>query len=250
MLGMLFGANATDRMDYELTEIGAGVPLLVYNVSGTTVFAFRGFASGLELSMQIERLASLWVVPFILDLLPLYGPISDRYLSAATAYAQLLGWHWFTPRSPSDELVRKAAEIYEDMAIPSEAPVVFVGVNSGGTIAKRPALLKGRRGISVLAPPIDLDEFENRYDLEEDATQWITNIVNKEGLFSREDTGFAENFALIGDPGSVGNDQVYPSFCNLAEICGHSSQFGDYCRTAIGDEQLTAIKTYLHPPTA
>jgi hypothetical protein len=121
-----------------------------------------------------------------------------------------------------------------------------MGVNSGGMIAKRLALLKGRRGIGFMSPSVDLDEFDNRYDLEDDATQWITNVVNRDGLFSGEDSGCAENFALIGRSDILGMDEVYPSFCNLAELCGHHDQFGDYCQTAIGDERLAAIRAYLH----
>jgi hypothetical protein len=69
--------------------------------------------------------------------------------------------------------------------------------------------------------------------------------VNVNGLFSGEDTGFSENFALIGDSDIVGKDQVYQSFCNLAEICGHNAQFREYCKTAIGEEQLSIIRAYL-----
>jgi hypothetical protein len=69
--------------------------------------------------------------------------------------------------------------------------------------------------------------------------------VNKEGLFSGEDSGFGENFALIGDPDIVGNDGVYASFCNLAETCGHHSQFVTYCEQAIGVDKLKSIRDYL-----
>jgi hypothetical protein len=76
-IDFFFGPNATERIDYEIAEIGHDVPLLVYNVSGTTVFEFRGFASGREPLMQIERLASLCVLPFMVDLVPFYGPINE-----------------------------------------------------------------------------------------------------------------------------------------------------------------------------
>jgi hypothetical protein len=244
-MDFFFGPNATEWIDYEVIELEPDVPLLVYNISGTTVFAFRGFASGRELSVQVERLASLWVVPFFLDVLPLYAQLNERYLLSATARAYLLGWHWFSPRSPSEILVQKASEVYEDQRIAADSPVLFVGVNSGGTIAKRLALLKRRRSISFLSPPMDLDEFDNRHDLEDNATQWVTNVVNKDGLFSGEDTGFGENFALTGDPDIIGNDQIYRSFCNLAEICGHHAQFEEYCIKAIGVEDLATIRAYL-----
>jgi hypothetical protein len=198
----------------------------------------------------LERLASLWVVPFFLDVLPLYAELNDRYLSSSTARAYLFGWHWFSPRSTSEDLTQKASEIYEGMEIAEDAPVLFVGVNTGGTIAKRLALLKRRRGISFLAPPIDIDEFDNRHDLDDTVTQWVTNVVNKDGLFSGEDSGFGENFALIGHPDIVGEDQVYRSFCNLAEICGHNAQFQDYCIKAIGTEDLATIRAYLGQPRA
>jgi hypothetical protein len=218
---------------------------MIYHISGTTIFAFRGFASGPELSIQVERLASLWVVPFFLDVFPFYWEIRDQYLSSSTAYAHLLGWHWFTSRSASSDMLEKASQIYDDLAIQRDSPVVFVGVNSGGTIAKRLGLLKNRRGIGFLSPPIDLDEFDNRYDFEGTSTEWVTSIVNRDGLFSGEDSGFGENYALIGDPDVVGMDRVYESFCNLAEMCGHHDQFGEYCKSAIGEEQLSDLSAYL-----
>jgi hypothetical protein len=245
-MDFFFGANATERIEYEIADLGHDIPLLIYNVSGTTVFAFRGFASGRELSVQVERLASLWIAPFILDILPFYGPINERYLSSSIASAQLFGWHWFSPRSASDELVQKASQIYDDMEMSHDARMVFVGVNSGGTIAKRLALLKRRRGISFLAPSIDLDEFTTRYEVDDTSMQWATTVVNMEGLFSGEDPGCSENFALVGDSDVIGNDPVYPSFCNLAELCGHHNQFDEYCRTAIGQQELAAIRGYLH----
>jgi hypothetical protein len=79
------GLNSTERIDYEVVELGPDVPLLIYNVSGATIFPFRGFASPSELAVQIERFASLWVVPFFLEELPPYGTIRDRYLSSSTA---------------------------------------------------------------------------------------------------------------------------------------------------------------------
>jgi hypothetical protein len=50
----------------------------------------------------------------------------------------------------------------------------------------------------------------------------------------------------VGDPDIVGKDHVYASFCNLAELCGRHAQFGEYCRSAIGDEDLGKIRSYLH----
>jgi hypothetical protein len=244
-MDFFFGANSTDRIEYEVVELEPDVPMLIYDISGTKVFAFRGFASGPELSVQVERLASLWVVPYFLEELPLYDKINERYLSSSTASAHLFGWHWFSPRSASDHLLQKASAIYDERAIPADVPVLFVGVNSGGTIAKRLALLKDRRGISFLSPQVDLDEFDNRYDPYDNATQWITSVINRDGLFAGEDPGFAENFALIGDASVIGKDNVYESFCNLAELCGHHAQFGEYCKAAIGEEQLATIRAYL-----
>jgi hypothetical protein len=244
-LDFFFGPNSTFWIDYEVVELGPGIPVLIYNISGTMVFAFRGFASSSELAVQVERLASLWVVPFILDELPLYEKITQRYMSSSTALAHLFGWHWFSPRSASDDLLQKAVEVYDDFDLAVDAPVLFVGVNSGGTIAKSLTLLKGRLGISFISLPLSIDEFDDRHDLESNATQWVSVVVNKDGLFSGEDTGFGENVALIGDPDIVGYDGVYASFCNLAEICGHHSQFVEYCKAAIGSEQLAKIRAYL-----
>jgi hypothetical protein len=244
-LDFFFGPNSASWIDHEVVELGPDIPLLIYNITGTTVFAFRGFASGPELSVQVERFASLWVVPFILDELPLYEKITKRYMSSSTALAHLFGWHWFSPRSASDDLLQNAIKIYDDLDLAADASVVFVGVNSGGTIAKSLSLLKGRLGISFLSLPIDIDEFDDRYALETNATELVSSVVNKDGLFSGEDLGFGENLALVGYPEIVGSDGVYASFCNLAEICRRHSQFVEYCQTAIGAEKLAMIRTYL-----
>jgi hypothetical protein len=136
-------------------------------------------------------------------------------MPSSTALAHLFGWHWFSPRSASDDLLQKSMKIYDDIDLAADASVVFVGVNSGGTIAKSLALLKGRLGISFLSLPIDIDEFDDRYDLEANAAEWVSSVVNRDGLFSGGDIGFGENLALIGDPEIVGSDGVYESFCNL-----------------------------------
>jgi hypothetical protein len=39
-------------------------------------------------------------------------------------------------------------------------------------------------------------------------------------------------------------DNVYESFCNLAEYCGYHQQFSQYCETAIGVDELNAIRNY------
>jgi hypothetical protein len=136
-------------------------------------------------------------------------------------------------------------KIYDDLDLAADASVLFVGVNSGGTIAKSLALLKGRLGISFLSLPIDIDEFDDRYDLEANTAEWVSSVVNRDGLFSGEDIGFGGNFALTGDPDVVGYDKIYPSFCNLAEICAHDSQFREYCNATIGPEQLATTRRYL-----
>jgi hypothetical protein len=96
--------------------------------------------------------------------------------------------------------------------------------------------------VSFLAPPVDLGEFYNRYDPDDNATQWTTTVTNRYGLFAGEDSGFGENFALVGNPDVVGKDKVYGSFCNLAELCRHNAQFQEYCKAATGKSSLVEGK--------
>jgi hypothetical protein len=249
-LDFFFGPGAIDRISYEVENIAPDVPMVIYNVSGTTVFAFRGFATGRELLIQIQMLAQYYVAPFFLQMMPFYDMINNQYLSSFSASAHFFGLHWFTPRSQFDEWVQKVSAIYEDRAIPADAPVLFVGINTGGLLAKTLGIMKKRRGISFVSLPVSTAEFQYRYAFPDTEMQWASNVVNTGTWFGVEDPDVGENFVLAGDHEILRQDEVYPSFCNLVEICGQQAQFREYCRVAIGEQKLAAIRKYLHSETS
>jgi hypothetical protein len=58
-LEYFFGRNAEQVIHYEIEELEQDVPLLIYKVSGVTVFAFRGLVPGPELALQLEIFSNI-----------------------------------------------------------------------------------------------------------------------------------------------------------------------------------------------
>jgi hypothetical protein len=238
------GPGATERISYSVEELAPDIPVVIYNVSGTTVFGFRGFATGAELAIQADRLAQYYGAPLLTDITPWYEQVTNMFLSRFTAAARLFGRHWFTGRSAFDDLLQKALTIYNDEGLTPGSSVVFVGINTGGLLAKVLGMLTEHRGIGFISMPANCDEFQFQYEFDERHLKWGTNIFNLDGLFGVTDEGIGANFVLTGSPGVIGMDAVYPSFCNLAEICGLGEQFRTYCETAIGSESVAEIRSF------
>jgi hypothetical protein len=168
-----------------------------------------------------------------------------RLVLAICIYLELSGFHHDLL---FDDVVVKAQAIYEKQNLTADSPVLFVGVDPGGVLAKILAMLTGHRGIAFLSLPITTELFQGRYDLDDNSRRLMTNIFNFGGNFGAADPMAGENFGIGGDPDVIGFDQVYPSFCNLAEMCGYHNQFSQYCETAIGSDKLSAIREYLGLP--
>jgi hypothetical protein len=83
-----------------------------------------------------------------------------------------------------------------------------------------------------------------RYELDEEALGWASNVMNQGGMFGVLDPDIGENFIVNGKDDVIGHDEIYPSFCNLAEMCGHGEQFQLYCEAAIGSGKLAQISEY------
>jgi hypothetical protein len=244
-LDYFFGPDALDKITYRTEYLSSGFPLLIYNISHTTVFAFRGFATAADLAIQFEMLARYYIAPFLLDVTPWYRLIEERFLSAFIPSAHFAGRHWFSPQSYFDDLLQEVLAIYDEQGLGEESRVLFVGINGGGLFAKTMAMLKNHRGIGFVSLPVTTDEFRYRYDYGPLAGKFVSNVFNHDGWFGVEDEGIGENFALFGDPKAFRMDAVYTSFCNLAEMCGHHQQFKQYCEESIGGEALAAIRDYL-----
>jgi hypothetical protein len=245
-LQYFFGQDAEKNITYTVEELAPDVPLLIYNVSGTTVFGFRGFATAAEFALQVEMFADRYVTPRLLDLMPLYNVINEHYLKSNGLNAHLLGSFWFSPRSAFDDLLQRALDIYNDYEFAKDAKVVFVGIDTGGVLAKVLALITGHHGIGFISLPVTTELFDGRYDYDERNAKLTTNVFNLDTLIGNEDQLVGENFAIPGDADVIGMDMTYPSFCNLAETCGYHRQFAQYCTQAMMDnEKLGKIRAYL-----
>jgi hypothetical protein len=93
-----FGPNASQLIRYEAEELDTDIPLVVYNVSGVSMFAFRGFSTIPELGLQFEMLARHHVLPIANSVMPLYDAISRHFLSWYTQGISKFGSRWFRPR--------------------------------------------------------------------------------------------------------------------------------------------------------
>jgi hypothetical protein len=189
-------------------------------------------------------LVRYYATPMLTDFTPWYDQLNDYFLSYFTPAAHFFGMHWFSPRSAFDDLLQKALEIYEAQGLTPDSSVVFVGVNSGGLFAKVLGMLTGHRGISFVSLPAACDEFQFRYEFDERNVKWASNVFNLDGWFGVSDEGVGENFILTGSSEVISMDAIYPSFCNLAEMCGFGEQFGPYCEAAIGADDLDEIRNY------
>jgi hypothetical protein len=246
-LQYFFGPNESTFVSYSVRYLMPDVPLLVYNISGTTVFAFRGFATGRELAIQAELIARHYATPFLTDVLPLYSVLSEYLVSYFTKLAYLFGAHWFNPTSPFDIALRKAQEIYDSYGLEKKEDVLFVGVNVGGVLAKVMGLLNHRRGIGFLSLPSGDDDVSYRYAFDATNKQFVSNIFNLGGIFGIDDPDSGENLGIPNDFDILDTDSVYQSFCGLVVMCGRHQQFKAYCTELIGAEKFEDILDSITP---
>jgi hypothetical protein len=93
-LAYFFGPSASE-INASVEYLADGIPMVIYHISDTTVFGFRGLSSGPELAIQVELIAHHYAVPLILDLTPLYRTITDFFLSTHVPTIYNLGINFF-----------------------------------------------------------------------------------------------------------------------------------------------------------
>jgi hypothetical protein len=244
-LEYFFGPDWEQTISYTAEDLGTNMTFLIYNVFGLTVFAFRGFATVPELGLQLEMLIRYRAVPLLLDLMSGYEMITNQFFAL---YSDAIDWFrsfWFSPQSVFDQFLNKAEKIHAVHDLEPDSRVLFVGINTDGAVAKGLALMTGHRGIAFLSLPIATEFLDNLLQSDDPHLPSITNVFNLEGAFGVEDDEVTDNFAIPGDSKLMMIDNVYQSFCNLAEYCGYHQQFSQYCETAIGVDELNPIRDYL-----
>jgi hypothetical protein len=249
-MAYVLGPEWDNDTTYSVQEIIPNVPCVIYRLGDLVVFSFRGFTTTQELALEVEVLARYYVLPLLLNLTPLYDHIKEWWLERYTALAYFFGLHWFSPMSHFNNVVEGIHTEYDGRGLGEKDKVVFVGSNIGGVFAKILGMITHHRGIGFISLPSLDEDFSYRYGSDEMSTRWGTNIYVGGGYFGVPDLGIAEDYRLPGDSESGGLDDIYQSFCLLAEICGHHMQFEAYCSTVIGSDKLRKIIEFLTASTS
>jgi hypothetical protein len=177
--------------------------------------------------------------------MPGYDAISNHYLRWFAPGLRLFGSLWFTPRSIYMEFRDKAIKSYQARNLNTESPVLFVGINMRGILAKNLAMRTGRHGIAFVSMPLSTEFYTTENEENARSAMFIKKVFNRGGLFGIEALHAGANYAIPGDPNLAKWDNTYASFCNLAESCGYHDQFSEYCTAVIGADKLAEIREYL-----
>ena len=251
---IFFGENYSSHISHKIYELDQHFLFLKYYDSSvdTHIFAFRGYNSGPELAFQFELFVGFYVIPFFEDNVPFYGFLNDYWLSFYTDFMNSLGLRFFV------KYVKSIIDIYENESLNDHERVIFSGINCGGVIAKIVGTLLHRKSISILSFPLDIDFIQHLFEFPTFYTSYITNVFNVDGWFSHPDSNYAVN---IGIDTSIfikrflctsgfcdffsRTDNVYQSFCTMAELCGKANQFNYYCENTIGKKDIDIIRNHL-----
>jgi hypothetical protein len=205
-----------------------------------TIYGFRGYSSGSEFALQIEIFAGEYVLPVFQGILPFYDFVVTYFLDYLVGIAHTFGNSFFDPVSIGRSFIDPILEKYDQEQPPN---VLFSGINVGGLISKTLALVRHEQGIGFLSLPVFNDFFQYAYDFGPEDALYITNVYNYEGTFALPEPAVATN---IGIPwvtsSSISRDTVYRSVCTMAELCGKSEQFQEFCIASIGEDELNILR--------
>jgi hypothetical protein len=248
-----FGSDWESWLNYSVHRLDSTTPFIVYNdtVRGLISFGFRGFVSGSELTVQVEMVASEYVLPILQNIVPFYDLFVDTWLEWWLELMQRFGILFFNPKCVAVEMVDAAQEVFDSLGLENE-PVIFSGINTGGLYAKALAITNKKLGISFLSFPVYNDYFTSMFELDGDDASRIVNVHTSEGLFTFQEPQIATNVAVPWIPspsildGTVHDswirDTVYKSFCTLTQLCYDDERFAEYCLAAIGEEEVGIVE--------
>jgi hypothetical protein len=245
-----FGPSWNDTISYYRSIGSSNVPFLVFSDSRhrATIFSFRGFSQDAELTLQIQLFAQHYVVPLIVDSAPFYGELNSYFIGEWTKMANFAGNLFFSPVDRVGHFVDSVTKVYN--LYKDEKVVLFVGAEIGGVFAKLVGILNERPGIGFLSFPAADDQIFYQFDFDEQATTFVTNIFNIGGKFGLQENDAGSNFAMpVEFEHALSIDNIYQSFCTLADMCGRTGQFKEYCIAAIGQADFDGIQKYIKKPT-
>jgi hypothetical protein len=102
----LFGPDAKS-INCSVQYLNDSIPMLISNISRTTVFAFRRLANGPKVVTQFELLFCHYAMSFFLPVLDRDNWSTDWFLLFCTRLAYHFGNHLFAPTSPFHDYLLK-----------------------------------------------------------------------------------------------------------------------------------------------
>ena len=255
-----FGENYSNHISYTVYELDKYFLFLKFFDSSinTTIFAFRGYNSGPEITFQFELFISKYVLPLFEDVAPLLELINDFWISFYTGFFQSFGLRFFENRNLMVKYINSIIKIFHKENYQNNQRVFFTGINTGGVIAKILSGLLQRKSISFLSFPVEMDFVQRRFRFDDSYMNYITNVFQSDGVFSMPDGDHAINIAMdipsfhqskhcSSDFCEVFSrfDNIYRTFCTMSEICDKGNQFHEYCKTTIGEKNIEIIRDSL-----
>ena len=228
----------------EIDVLGEKIPMALFNFDNLTVWSLRGFASGPELAAILELFCSQYIIPFFQSFIIFLEYIQDWFLSLAIPYAYSLGVFCFTPETVLDVMVNRTLEEYHKRNFTVTDNVVFVGINTGGVVAKILGMKTGHLGFSFMSFNAFTDLLQYMR-LDEDDSWLIVNMFHRGGWVSVQEPKLANNMILPSAIDTPFKDDKRPTFCTMALSCSNWEQYDEFCRQLLDDEFINMVHDYI-----
>ena len=244
-----FGPEWNATIKYEVQHIDKNTPFIIYTINDSlVVYAFRGASAGTELCLQIEMLANQYLLPLLQDIVPLFDFIVDNFVSYFAKYAHIIGSLFFDPVSIVNVFVDPIETVIKSQKFIDNTTALFTGIGVGGLISKAMGMVHKKQGIGFISFPTFNDYFRYALDFDDEDSIFVTNLFNYDGFFTLPEPKVATNIGIpyVTNPFPLRRDEVYQTFCTMAEMCGFGPKFTNYCSAVISnvDEITKYFESY------
>lgn len=241
-----FGDEWNTTIIPEVILLKNDIPMIAYDFieKNLTVYALRGFASGPELAFQMQMLASHYVVPFFESMIILYNIMSVWFLKEYVPYAHTLGTHFFDPKAVSIELVQNVIDTVSARPTRDYWKTMFVGINTGGVMAKVAGMKTNNTGIALASFPAFTSTLSVPLSFLPAMSYNVVNIWQLTSLFSGQEPNSATN-VIIPTTSRIIFDSSYEPFCMISQLCHQHVKYESFCRSAVGNQTMDEIFTWL-----
>jgi hypothetical protein len=218
--------------------------IITHVTSGRKVVAFRGFGSSAEFAFQLELIAAKFLMPAVSNVLPLFDLVGENMLGDFARHAHLFGYFFFSPTGFSDAFIEPVRAALETKNI---TDALYVGFNTGGVIAKLLGATSANPAVGLWGLPLLLPHLQHRWGFDAADGQFTTTVSNQGGLWATPEEGAGGlNFVIPWvSLSALEHDTVLQSLCTLAEMCGQHPRLGEFCTSALGEEELSKVRAEL-----